>query len=143
MRALRRTFGAFGISLGSALFFSAIAAGMPQLFDTVRNRFSRALGGETLVASGSRATGNSGSLGVAPIVVNFQVVVTVAGTTLAVTLEESDDGSTWAAVGAAVNQNGVGTSAMAYRTVQRRFYRFSWAITGANYTFSITGDTKG
>lgn len=125
-----------------ALIALAALFGLP-LWDGVRNRFGRGDFGVTLLPSASRGTGNSGSLGIAPIVVNFQVVVTVAGTTLAVTLEESDDGSAWAAVGAAVNQNGVGTSAMAYRQVARRFYRFAYTVSGANYTFSITGDTKG
>jgi hypothetical protein len=32
---------------------------------------------------------------------------------------------------------------MAYRQVARRFYRFVYAVTGGNYTFSITADTKG
>lgn len=113
------------------------------LWDSVRNRWAKGDFGATLVPSAARASGNSGSLGVAPIMVNFDVVVTGAGTTLSVQLEESDDGSAWSAVGAAVSQNGVGTSARAYRTVQRRFYRFTWTITGANYTFSITGDLRG
>ena len=138
---LRRTLGAYGISLGSALFYAALANG--AVFDAVKNRFSRGDDDAVLLGSASRAAGNSGSLGRAPVMINFRVAVTVAGTTLAVTLEESDDGSTWVAVGAAVNQNGVGTSATAYRTVSRKFYRFAYAITGANYTFSIVGDTKG
>ena len=88
-------------------------------------------------------SGNSGSLGAAPITISFQVNVTVAGTTLAVTLEESDDGTTWVAVGAAVNQNGVGSSARAQRTIQRKLYRFSYAVTGTGYTGSVSGDSKG
>ena len=124
-----------GLTLGAA-------TALPW-WDSVRNSFVRGGAGETLLGSASRGTGNSGSLGAAPAAISFEVVVTVAGTTLAVTLEESDDGTTWVAVGAAVNQNGVGTSARAQRTLQRRFYRFAYAVTGANYTFSIRGDSKG
>lgn len=124
--------------LGFVLLSLAVGA----FWDAVRNTWRRGDSG-TLLASASRATGNSGSLGAAPSFLSFQVDVTVAGTTLAVTLEESDDGSTWVAVGAAVNQNGVGSSARAQRTIQRRFYRFSYVVTGANYTFAITGDSKG
>jgi hypothetical protein len=113
---------------------------MPGFFG---NRFVR--GGAVdaeFVASASRASGNSGSLGDAPSLVEFEVGVTVAGTTLSVTLEESKDGSTWAAVGAAVNQNGVGTSARAQRTIFKKLWRFVWTVTGANYTFSVSGHTK-
>lgn len=117
---------------------------MTALWDAVKNKFARHDIALTFLPLVSRVgNGNSGSLGVAAPVVNFEVTVTVAGTTLAVTLEESDDGSTWVAVGAAVNQNGAGTSARAYRAVTRRFFRFSYAQTGANYTFSVTGETKG
>jgi hypothetical protein len=98
--------------------------------------------GLTFVPLGSRGSGNSGTLD-APITISFEVRVTVAGTTLAVQLEESDDGSAWAAVGAAVNQNGVGTSARAQRTIQRRFMRFVYTVGGGNYTFAIEGDAKG
>jgi hypothetical protein len=98
--------------------------------------------GLTFVALAARGSGNSGALE-APICISFEVRVTVAGTTLAVQLEESDDGTTWAAVGAAVNQNGAGTSARAQRTIQRRYMRFVYTITGANYTFAIEGDAKG
>ena len=90
----------------------------------------------------SRPTGNSGNLGPAPSLVEFEVIVTVAGTTLAVTLEESNDGSAWSAVGAAVNQNGVGTSAIAQRTVYKKFWRFAWTVTGANYTFRVYARAK-
>ena len=100
------------------------------------------LSGLTFAPLASRASGNSGALD-APITISFEVRVTVAGTTLAVQLEESDDGTTWANVGSAVNQNGVGTSARAQRTLQRRYMRFSWTVGGANYTFAIEGDAKG
>jgi hypothetical protein len=112
---------------------------MPFLGKHVR---SPAYSGLTFVPLAARGTGNSGSLGDAPFAVSFEVRVTVAGTTLAVSLEESDDGSSWAAVGAAVNQNGVGTSARAQRTIQRRFFRFAWTVTGANYIFAVEGDAK-
>jgi hypothetical protein len=101
-----------------------------------------AYSGLTFVPLASRGSGNSGQLD-APITISFEVRVTVAGTTLAVQLEESDDGSAWAAVGSAVSQNGVGTSARAQRTIQRRFMRFVWTVTGADYTFAIEGDAKG
>lgn len=117
---------------------------MGAIWDAVRNRYVRGENDAVLVASGSRASGDSGSLGRAPRQVNFQVNVTVApGTSLTVTLEESDDGSTWVAVGAGVAQNTVASSARAHRTVSRRFYRFVWVVVGANPTFSITADTKG
>lgn len=95
------------------------------------------------VFTGITGSSNSGSLGPAPITISFSVNVTTAGTTLAVTLEESDDGSTWVAVGAAVNQNGVGSSARAQRTIQRKLYRFAYAVTGTGYTGSVSGDSKG
>jgi hypothetical protein len=87
-----------------------------------------------MVAAGVRtASGNSGSLGDAPALVEFEVNVSAAsGTspTLSVTLEESNDGSTWSTVGAAVAPNAVGTSARAQRTVYKRLWRFAWAIGG-------------
>ena len=103
---------------------------------------SPAYSGLTFVPLAARGSGNSGSLGDAPLAVSFEVRVTVALTTLAVTLEESDDASTWVAVGSAVSQNGVGTSARAQRQILRRYFRFVWTVTGANYTFAIEGDAK-
>lgn len=91
----------------------------------------------------SRAgNGNTGNLGLAPAVMEYEVEVTVAGTTLSVQLEESNDGSTWSSVGAAVSQNGAGVSASAQRTVYKKFFRFTYTQTGANYTFGIKGRTK-
>lgn len=107
------------------------------------NRFIRGGGVDAVfVPSASRGSGNSGSLGEAPILLEFEVAVTIVGTTLAVTLEESNDGSAWSAVGAAVNQNGVGTSARAQRLIHKKQFRFAWAITGANYTFAVNGHYK-
>lgn len=118
---------------------------MPR-WDNTAKKFRRG-SSDVDVASASRASGNSGAIDGADVAfVDALIDVTVAGTTLNVALEESSDGTgaglgAWTAV-ANVNQNGVGQNRLR-GAVTRRFYRFVWTITGANYTFSITTDKKG
>lgn len=111
-------------------------------WDNVAKRMRRG-SSDVDVASASRASGNSGTLEGADVVaIDALVDVTVApGTSLNVALEESTDGTTWAAV-ANVNQNTVGQTRLR-GLVLRRFYRFVWTVVGGNPTFSITAEKKG
>lgn len=124
----------------------AFAALFMARWDNVAKRFRKG-SSDVDVASASRASGNSGAIDGADVsAIDALIDVTVAGTTLNVAVEESTDGTgaglgAWSAV-ANVNQNTVGQNRLRAQ-ITRRFYRFVWTVTGANYTFSVTVDKKG
>lgn len=120
----------------------ATLLGTSAVWDNVAKIFRKGSTADPDVASASRATGNSGTLdGQGIFAIDALITVTVAGTTLNVAIEESSDGTTWAAV-SNVNQNAVGSTRLR-ALLTRRYYRYVWTITGANYTFKIDADKKG
>ena len=100
------------------------------------------------VASAARtATGNSGALdasefGVASLFLN---VTAASGTTpnLVVSVEESDDGTTFRSVGAFAAKTAAGTERKSF-AISAPYYRVVWTITGTtpSFTFSVTGTAK-
>lgn len=111
------------------------------------NRFVR---GEdvTPVASAARTTsGNSGTLdaesfGVASLLLD---VTAASGTTptLNVTVEESDDGTTWRQVGTFAQKTAVSNERKSF-AISAPKYRVTWTIGGTtpSFTFSVTGSAK-
>lgn len=100
------------------------------------------------VASAARTTtGNSGTLDAESIsVASLKLDVTAASGTspnLAVTVEESDDGTTWRTVGTFAAKTAVSNEIKSFQIAAPKV-RFSWVITGTtpSLTFSIAGTTK-
>lgn len=102
----------------------------------------------SLAASAARtATGNGATTDAANVhSLSLLLDVTAAsGTTpnLTVTIEESDDGTTWRTVAAFAAKTAVSTERKSFQ-VSADFVRAVWAITGTtpSFTFSVTGTSK-
>ena len=104
----------------------------------------------TLVPSGTRTTNGSGpSAPTGPAhTARLTLRVTAAGGTtpsMTITLETSDDGAAWAAVGTFPAVTGTGNTRRVFSGLDR-LIRASWAITGGGgqtFTFSIDGGLVG
>lgn len=102
----------------------------------------------TPVPSAARtANGNTAALDASayPAISLFLNVTAVSGTTpnLVVTVEESDDGTTWRAVGSFAAKTAVSSERKSF-SIAGDFYRLTWTITGTtpSFTFAVTGTTK-
>lgn len=120
---------------------------MPR-WSSVKNAFVR--GGDVLtaIASAARtASGNSGALDATAFsVISLLLDVTAAsGTTptLNVTVEESDDGTTWRTVGTFAQKTAVSNERKSF-AIAADYYRVSYVIAGTtpSFTFSVTGTGK-
>lgn len=73
-------------------------------------------------------------------------VTAASGTSpnLAVTVENSGDGSTWYSAGTFAAKTGTGTERKSFSGIDR-FVRVSWAITGTtpSFTFEVAGEAVG
>lgn len=111
------------------------------------NRYARG-DAVTPVASAARTTsGNSGALDASstPGLSLLLDVSAASGTTptLNVTIEESDDGTTWRTVAAFAQKTAVSAERKSF-AIASDFYRVAWVIGGTtpSFTFSVTGSTK-
>lgn len=117
------------------------------VWDAARGIFRRG-NAVTPVPSAARTTnGNSGTLDADGSVVSLLLDVTAAsGTTptLNLTVEESDDGTTWRSAGTFAQKTAVSQERKSF-SVAGRYYRIAWTVGGTtpNFTFSVTGEMKG
>jgi hypothetical protein len=98
----------------------------------------------TPVPSANRSTNsNSGALDASEYrVMSLKLDVTATtGGTLNVSVEESDDGTTWRSVGAFGAKTTV-TSELKSFAIAADYYRVVWTISAGNATFSVAGPAK-
>ena len=134
-------------SLATAAIVLAFAIAMPRV--KASDKWSLTRGDAvTPVASAARTTSsNSGALDASGIrTVSLLLDVTAAsGTTptLNVSVEESDDGTTWRSVGAFAQKTAVSNERKSF-AIAGDYYRVVWTVGGTtpSFTFSVTGTSK-
>lgn len=135
-----RKLGGLAATLAASLYIVSNAVGVRF----ANNRFYRGDDAGNTIASAARTvTGNSGALDASgfSMLAAFLNVTAASGTTpsMTVSVEESNDGSTWRAVGSFAAKTAVSNERKSF-AIAEPFYRYVWTISGTTPSFTFTID---
>lgn len=139
-----RRLALIGCTLGLALVHVSNVLGMTRFVggQTVRGDNVTPVASAARTTSSNSGTLNAGAIGKLSLLLD---VTAASGTspTLNVSIEESDDGTTWRSVAAFAQKTGVSNERKSF-VIAADYYRVVWTIGGTtpSFTFTVSGYSK-